>query len=224
VIASWTCPGPGGPTQEYAAAFDGGRAVRLLIVPALFEEANRTRRFIVETMRLLDNAGIDSILPDLPGCNESLQSFEVQSLATWRDAVAAARRHFAPTYLLTIRGGALIVPDDLPGWRLEPVAGLSLLRQLLRARTIAAREDGRDEKLEMLLEQGRAQGLELAGYHCSAALIAGLEDGVQTASEVQMPIRQAQLGGGALWLRSEPSEDHNQSAALAAIVIQGTAA
>jgi len=35
------------------------------------------RRFTVEVMRRLDNAGIDSFLPDLPGGNESSQALQL---------------------------------------------------------------------------------------------------------------------------------------------------
>jgi hypothetical protein len=220
VIAAWPCPGPDGPADEYAVAFDRNRDRRLLIVPALFGEANRTRRFLIETMRRLDRRGIDSVLIDLPGCNESLQSFAAQSLGAWRNAVECARRHFRTGEVLAVRGGALLAPADLPGWRLEPVKGASLLRQLLRARIIAAREEGREERSENLLEQGRMEGLELAGYPCSAALIAGLESAAPEPTEAQTDIRQGQLGGRALWLRSEPGEDSAQSDSLAAIIAE----
>jgi hypothetical protein len=46
---------------------------------------------------------------------------------------------------------------------------------MIRARTLAAREAGRDEDSATLLEHGRAEGLDLAGYRCGASLIAGLE-------------------------------------------------
>jgi hypothetical protein len=221
VIARWPCPGPGGHHDELAIAFDRGRARRLLVVPALFEEANRTRRFLVETMRRLDHAGIDSFLPDLPGCNESLQPFAEQSLATWRAAMIAALRHFAATEILSLRGGALVAPQGSPGWQLEPAAGKSQLRQLLRARTIAARENGREEKLETLLQVGRINGLELAGYPCRAALLKELEEAAPPVTEALLQVRQTQLGGGALWLRSEPSDDAAQSDALAALIAGG---
>ena len=76
MIAAW--PTPAG--EEYAAAFDKGRAHRLLVLPAWFDEGNKLRHFTVETMRRLDGAGIDSFLPDLPGCNESLAPLETQAL------------------------------------------------------------------------------------------------------------------------------------------------
>lgn len=217
MIAGWPCPGPLGRCEEYAFTLDRDRERRLLIVPALFEEANRTRRFLVQTMRLLDAAGIDSFLPDLPGCNESPQDFAAQSVHSWRGAMAAAAQVFAATEVLAVRGGALVFPSHLPGWALEPVKGASVLRQMLRARTIAAREAGRAEDSAALLEIGRAEGLELAGYRCGASLIAGLESALPL-DESQRTIRQADLGGGALWLRSEPGEDVGQSAALARII------
>jgi hypothetical protein len=227
VNASWPCPGPDGPTEELAVAFERSaippRRHRLLIVPPLFEEMNRTRRFLVDTMRRLDMSGIDSFLPDLPGCNESLQPFEAQSLYGWRRAMGQAALHFRATHVLAMRGGALIFPNALPGWVLEPVKGASLLRQMLRARTIAAREAGHSEVMADLLEQGRTEGLELAGYHLGASLVAGLESAVPL-DEGQREIRQSDLGGGALWLRSEPGEDAAQADALAALIAGGIAA
>jgi hypothetical protein len=203
--------------EEHAVVFDRTRAVRLLIVPPLFEEMNRTRRMLVETQRQLDGWGVDSMLPDLPGCNESQQAFSAQSLGSWRDAMAAAARHFAATHVLAVRGGALVFPTRLPGWVLEPQKGASILRQLLRARVLSAKEAGREENSAELLEHGRNHGLELAGYRLSAALVAGLDAAVPQ-DEGQRLIRQSDLGGSALWLRSEPGEDPVQSAALARMI------
>ncbi|WP_298165518.1 hypothetical protein [Novosphingobium sp.] len=215
--ATWPCPGPSGIADEYAVVFDRARPVRLLIVPPLFEEMNRTRRMLIETQCRLDGLGIDSMLPDLPGCNESAQAFPAQSLGSWRDAMAAAARHFAATHVLALRGGALVFPTSLPGWVLEPQKGSAILRQLLRARVLAAKEAGREENSTDLLEQGRNHGLELAGYRLSAALVAGLDAAVPQ-DEGQRVIRQSDLGGRPLWLRSEPGEDPAQSAALARLI------
>lgn len=221
--AAWPCPGPSGPTEELAVAFDRQRRHRLLIVPPLFDEMNRTRRFLIETMRRLDIAGVDSVLPDLPGCNESVQRFGAQSLYSWRKAMAQAAAHFRTTHVLAVRGGALVFPNALPGWVLEPVKGASLLRQMLRARTLASREAGLAESSAELMEVGRAEGLELAGYRLGAAMVAGLESAVPL-DEGQREIRQSDLGGGALWLRAEPGEDAGQADALAAIIAEGITA
>jgi hypothetical protein len=223
MIATWPCPGPGGISDELALVCDYGRSARLLIVPPLFEEMNRTRRLLVETQRLLDTAGIDSFLPDLPGCNESLQAFAAQSLGGWRAAMTRAAQHFRASHVLAVRGGALVFPCDLPGWVLEPQKGAAILRQLLRARILAAREAGVEETSAALVEHGRTHGLELAGYKLGAALIAGLDAAVPE-DEGQRVIRQYELGGSALWLRSEPGEDPAQAAALAAIIATGLAA
>lgn len=215
MIAAWPVPSGG---QEYALAFDKARANRVLVLPAWFDESNKLRHFTVETMRRLDGAGIDSFLPDLPGCNESLAPFAEQTLETWRAEAAEAAWYFAATHVLAIRAGALLVSDALPGWRYEPVSGSVQLRSLLRARVLAAREAGRDEDRERLLAEGRRNGLELAGYRLGAAMIAGLVDAELTAPDKLRDIAQADLGGSGLWLRAEPGRDPRQADALAAIV------
>ena len=95
----------------------------MLVLPALFDEANKLRRLTVEVMRRLDGAGVDSVLPDLPGCNESRQPLEAQTLDHWREAARAAATHCGATHVLTLRGGALTAPSELPGWAYSPVAG-----------------------------------------------------------------------------------------------------
>lgn len=217
MIAAFPCPGPSGQCDEYALTFDRGRDSRVLIIPALFDEANRMRRMLVDTMRLLDADGIDTFLPDLPGCNESPQSFTAQSLHGWREAMENVARHFRATDVLAIRGGALVYPATMPGWVLEPAKGASILRQMLRARVIAAREAGRHEDSAALLEQGRTEGLELAGYRFGAGLIAGLQDALPQI-EGQRLIAQTELGSAGLWLRAEPSAAPEQSVALWRII------
>jgi hypothetical protein len=214
VIATW--PGPEG--DEYVLAFDRSRAARLLILPPLFDEANKTRHLLAEVMRRLDGAGIDCFLPDLPGSNESLAPLETQTLAGWRAAAVAVGEHFGTTHVLTVRAGALMAPE-LPGWRYAPQAGASVLRGMLRARMIASREAGTDETSEGLLEQGRAHGLELAGYRLGAALIRELESAEFSSSLTD--IAQGDVGGSGLWLRAEPGFDARQSDALAAILAMG---
>ena len=214
MIAAW--PTPAG--EEYAVAFDKGRARRVLVLPAWFDESNKLRRFTVEVMRRLDGAGVDSFLPDLPGCNESLAPLETQTLESWRNEAAEAAWHFSATHVLAIRAGAMIAPEALPGWRYAPFAGSSQLRALLRARVLSSREAGREEDRDALLAQGRQIGLELAGYRLGPAMIADLAEGGLPASARQRDIAQGDLGGAGLWLRAEPDHDPRQADALAAIV------
>lgn len=222
MIAEWPCPASGdGAEAEYAFAFDSGRKARLLIIPALFDEANRLRRLTVEMIRRLDAAGIDSFLPDLPGCNESLQPLANQDLASWRGAMIAAARHFRASHVLAMRGGALIAPQSLPGWRYAPVNGATILRQMIRMRILSSREAGREETQSGLLEQGMAEGLDLAGFPLSASMIAQLQGAMPPDESAQSIIGQDMLGGPALWLRAEPGEDPVQADSLAMVLTVG---
>jgi hypothetical protein len=215
VIGSWPSPQGG---EEYAVTFDRGRARRLLVLPALFDEHNKLRHFTLEVMRRLDVAGIDASLPDLPGCNESLAPLEAQTLDGWREAAGAAAAYFGATHVLSIRGGAFCEPPQLPCLRYAPVTGASVLRALLRARVIASKEAGIAESSEALAELGRREGLELAGYRLGAAMIAGLESAEPSGGVALANITQAEVGGPALWLRAEPDHSPEQADVLAAIV------
>lgn len=214
MIAGW--PTPAG--EEYATAFDKGRAHRVLVLPAWFDESNKLRHFTVEVMRRLDGSGIDSFLPDLPGCNESLAPLEEQTIGSWRNEAAEAAWHFSATHVLAIRAGANIAPDSLPGWRYAPLAGSSQLRALLRVRVLASREAGRDEDRDRLLGLGRQSGLEVAGYRLGAAMVDGLAEAELPAANKQRDIAQSDVGGAGLWLRAEPDHDRRQADALAAIL------
>jgi hypothetical protein len=219
-LIDWPCPAPGGGTrEELALAFDRGREQRLLVLPAWFDEANKLRRQTVEVMRRLELSGIDSFLPDLPGCNESEAPLEEQTLESWCAAAAAAAAHFAATHVLSVRAGALVAPAGLPGWRYAPIGGRQALRAMLRARTIASKERGHAERTEDLQAIGRREGIELAGWPIGAAMFARLEM-ADPASEL-IEIQQSALDGPALWLRAEPDEHPQQADALAAIVAIG---
>lgn len=216
---AWTAPlAEGGISEEIALTFDRSREHRLLVLPPLFEEHNKTRRLVVEFMRRLDLSGIDCLLPDLPGCNESLAPLERQSLTGWKGAMEAAAAHFSANHVLAIRGGALLVPGGLSGHVYAPAKGIQLLRALLRARIIAAREAGREEKAEAMLDRGRKEGLELAGWRLGPEMICELEQACPVGDPGLELIEQADLGGAPLWLRAEPDEDPEQADALAAIV------
>lgn len=221
--ANWPCPLPGGGfVQEHALAFDRQRSQRLLIVPALFDEGNRMRRLTVETMRRLDAMGIDSFLPDLPGCNESLQPLDRQTAAAWIEAMAAAARHFGATQALGIRGGCLFTPATLPCRHYAPVKAASILRNMIRARILASREAGREEFREDLVALAQSEGIELAGYPLSAGFYGEFEPMV--ADTEATVIAQEDVGGSALWLRAEPGEDPLQAEILAAIVAKAMTA
>lgn len=222
---AYPCPLPGGAAaSELALVFDHGRAKRVLVAPALFDEATRMRRFTVEVMRRLDGAGLDCFLPDLPGCNESEQDLALVEPEDWRMALEAAARHFGATHVLAIRGGGLLLPPKLPGWHYAPVKGSSLIKTLLRARIIASREAGVDEDAATVMDQGLSLGLDLAGYALSGEMLRQLDQALPPRRADLIPLDQEMIGGGALWLRAEPDEDPAQADALAAIVSMALAA
>ena len=102
---------------------DGPVAVAIL---PLFEEANRTRAFVVAILRALAARGIGSVLPDLPGQGESVVLLETVSLAQMKAAFAAAvaaiGRDGRACYAIGIRSGTLIDNIVLPRGR-EPSLG-----------------------------------------------------------------------------------------------------
>lgn len=220
--ASYPCPLPHcGSSNEYALAFDSGRTRRVLLIPALLDEANRMRRFCAEVMRRLDGSGIDCFLPDLPGTNESTIDLASVTPGDWQGAMTAAASAFGATHVLAIRGGGLFWPEGLPGWHYGPVKGASLLRTLLRARVIAAREAGREETADALLAEANERGIELAGYSLSAAMVRELSALAPTPRPHVQVVEQDLLGGSPLWLRAEPDEDAGQADALAAVIAMG---
>ena len=219
---SWHCPQPGGTiAEEMALVFDRGRGPRLLVLPALFDEANKLRRQTVEVMRRLDLSGVDSFLPDFPGCNESAVPLEMQTLAGWRSAALAAAAHFRATHILAIRAGCLLAPPALPGWRYAPTTGARVLRSLLMARTVAAREAGLAERIGDLAVIARDQGIDLAGWPIGATMFSALEQAVANADSQQTLIDQGDIGGAGLWLRAEPGDEAEQADMLAALVAMG---
>ena len=217
--AHYSCPLPGGgETAEYARSFDKRRSKRVLFIPALLDEANKLRHFSVEVMRRLDSVGIDSFLPDLPGCNESEQNLADVEPEDWATAVHAAARHFAATHVLAIRGGGLLLPPRIGGWHYAPVKGATLLKTLLRARVLASREQGREESLDGLLEHGTAHGLELAGFSLSGEALRQLGGLKPDGRDEITVIEHSTIGGTPLWLRAEPDFDPAQADGLAALV------
>ena len=197
-------------------SFDEGRRARILIVPALFAEANAMRRFTLQIMRALDAQGIGSLLPDLPGCNESLCDPFEQTLTRWREAVIDARATFAPGFVLAIRGGCLLAPADLPGWFYAPCTGARLLDTLIRAQLASDKEKSGVATLrETFAEAGRTRGARCAGWAIGDQMWRELEEARVEASENQRLIEPDQFNGAKLWLRAEPGEDARQAALLA---------
>lgn len=195
----------------------------MLIVPPLFDEANRLRRTLVLTMRALADRGIASALPDLPGQNDSLLPTEDATLAGWRKALRAfAAAEPTPLIVASWRGGALIddaVADAAGYWRMAAVGGASLVKTMVRTRIAGEKEAGRIVTAEQIRAEAANGPVELAGNLLSGTMLAQLE--VATPADVT-PLREVAIGAGegklpgsALWLRAEPGEDAAMAQAMA---------
>jgi hypothetical protein len=207
-----------GGQKEYCLSFGDARASRhILIVPPLFDEMNRVRRMLANAMRRLAERGVQSLLPDLPGCNESPVQLAGQTIETWQEAVAAAALQLGATHIASIRGGALIDhKTGLPTWRLATVKGSSLLKTMLRTRMAAEKEAGRSVTIEQLMASAQSGPLELSGYALGINMLESLDSALPTANSNLHEAALSDIDGSALWLRAEPQDDPVMSMSLAA--------
>ncbi len=211
-----------GDSREALLRFGPENAPLVLVLPALFEEANRTRHFLVEVMRGLAGVGVASILPDLPGTNDSPVATIDARFGDWEAAVAALP---APAATISLRGGALLdglAPTDLH-WRLAPETGARLLRDMVRATAMTA-----GIKAGELEGTARARPTALAGNIIHPELFSALEAAVPAMSGTIRTVRledeasdaDARLGGTPLWRRAEPDHDAALAAAVVADIAQ----
>lgn len=194
----------------------------VLILPPLFEEANRTRRLLVEVMRALASLGIASVLPDLPGMNDSPVATVDARFEGWLGAVAEVAATLGePIMTVALRGGALLDGVADFRWRLSPESGARLLRDMVRATAMTAKLKAAD-----LDARARTQASWLAGSLIDPALYCALDAAVPTVDGPVRTVRldddaapaDARLAGTPLWRRAEPGEDAVMAAAMAADV------
>lgn len=213
--------------DELCLRFGPESGSRLLILPPLFDEANRVRHLMVECGRELAELGVSSLLPDLPGCNESPAPLEHASVSLWQAALVTCAEQLGPvSHVVSLRGGALLddALGDLPRWRLAPVKGGQLLRTMLRTRIASDREAGVASSSEALLDAARSQGIELAGNSLSPCMIRELDAASPSDGGAIRLVRFAddplaadgRIAGAPLWLRAEPAHDPAMASAMAA--------
>lgn len=204
--------------QYTAAGFDEGMMrigaandPPILFLPPLLEEMNRMRALIAAAMRALAARGFSCWLPDLPGTGESERALHDVMWDDWREAAREAADHAAAAggrapLVAAIRGGALI-DDAAEGsghWRLAPVAGASLARDLERT--------------------SLAGGADWAGYEAAPALRDALQAAIPRPAARLRTVRLAvdraeadgRIEGPALWRRSEPGTSPDMAEKIAA--------
>lgn len=176
--------------------------VQVLILPALFDEANRMRRFTVQLMHRLVEHGIGSLLPDLPGTGESILDLADVNWSDWAEAVRIVSDRLPPGERLSvaIRGGSLLdrFVGDRPGvshraWQISPETGQRILLGVRRAMKLA--------------------GSSVPGYVMSERLETPLSRAVPGVADrvVRLASDSAEahhhIAAPPLWRRAEPSED-----------------
>lgn len=196
----------------------------VVVAPALFEEANRTRAFLVHILRRLAGFGIASALPDLPGQGESLVPTRDATLADWRRAFAAAvAAQPGPALAFAIRGGALVDRGaPVQGrYHLAPVGGASLVQELDRARRAAS---GWERSVRPTGFSGTSPVPPplFAGNHLNDTMLSELNEAEPSTTLVRT-VRldtdprpaDRKFSGSPLWRRSEPEVGDALAAALA---------
>ncbi|HEX4736162.1 MAG TPA: hypothetical protein VH331_01235 [Allosphingosinicella sp.] len=177
----------------------------ILFLPPLFEEMNRTRAFLAGVMRRVAAGGYCCRLPDLPGTGESERPLEGISWQHWLNSARAAAE--GAIGVVSVRGGGLLDAGLARcTWRLAPVEGASLVRDLERAGLVA--------------EGGGA------GYAPSPALLESLRGAAPAgqARTVRLSTDRAEadrkVDGPPLWRRSEPQNSSELTEAVASDIIE----
>ncbi len=215
----------------------GGREAMLRFGPAhgpvviaalpLFEEANRTRAFVVTILRRLATRGIASALPDLPASGESSIATEQAEFQHWAQALAAATSALRATHdsahIVALRGGALLdhLAEVESRWHLAPQGGDDVVRELARVATAGAKEAGGTFTPAALTRPGPP--VEIAGNSISPALLSALAVAQPSATGAVRTVRlesdpraaDRHVPGSPLWRRSEPDNDLALAAVLA---------
>jgi len=190
-----------------------GAPVTLVIVPALFEEANRMRRFTISLMRGLAVRGIGTVLPDLPGTGESLTDLSAVTLADWIETVAAVlagvRASEGRCLTIAIRGGAILDSEADHSWRLAPESGERVLRDLVRATALST-----GALAAQIDRAARSVPTMLAGQTLSPELYEALAAApTSTANRRIVRLtddagpRDFAMNGSRLWRSAEPGDD-----------------
>ncbi|MEO0440921.1 MAG: hypothetical protein AAF067_08610 [Pseudomonadota bacterium] len=211
--------------EEFCLVAGEDCEVQLLLIPPLFDEMNRMRQMLVDVMRRLEKCGIGSILPDLPGTNESLLPRDHATLSIWQESLQSCQKSLGNiNFIASFRGGCLIdgIAPELPHWRLSPVDGQRLLRAMMRTLIASNKEAGKISSISNLTQQAASETLNLAGNAVNPDMFSELQAAqpVDLANVRLVRLKsdpkpaESQIAGSALWLRAEPESDSELAEAI----------
>lgn len=191
--------GPG----EWLARRGLASGPEILFVPPIFEEMNRLRATIAIAMAMLGDRGFCCTLPDLPGTGESERPLQDVRWSDWMSMIGAVAPHAVMT--VAIRGGTLLdhIPPTGVAWRLAPVTGASLIRDLERA--------------------AHAGGAPLGGYPAAPELVEAIRSAEPQPVSRLRTVRldtdrgdaELKIRASAMWRRSEPAASHDVARIMA---------
>lgn len=208
-----------GPNGALACRYWPGDAQRapVLLLPPLHEEMNRSRVQLRRIGEHLQARGHSVLLGDLSGTGDSEGEFGEASLDRWRADIEALfdylqTDHRAAPVAVALRGGALLLPARCQHWITAfPLAsGAQQIRLWLRQRLYMDRFQGEDIDRAALLAQWREQGIEVAGYALSPALLTELES-------AELRVGDAAAGHVIEWQQPQPSPALAQAIARGAL-------
>lgn len=209
-----------GPNGALACRYWPGEPQRapVLLLPPLHEEMNRSRVQLRRIGEHLQALGHSVLLGDLSGTGDSAGEFGEASLDRWRADVDVLFDHLqtghgAAPVAVALRGGALLIPARCRHWIAAfPLAsGQQQIQLWLRQRLYMGRFQGEDIDRDRLLETWRRDGIELAGYALSAALLAELEP-------ARLPLAAKPVTGHVLeWQQAQPSPSFAAAVAKASL-------
>lgn len=221
MFIEWPAPLPdGGTSVELAISTARKDAPDLLVIPPLFDEANRMRAQLVLLMRTLQDLGISSVMPDLPGTNESLQPQDAQTLSAWRAAAGSAAKHFGVRHALFTRSACFLDTGVVPAIHYAPSDPAKLLRAMARAQSLAEKEEGNHRTPSQIIEKACSDGSTLAGWKIGAAMARELVEGTVDGNVTARILTHDDIGGRPLWLSNESGVDEKQAIALAAVIAE----
>jgi len=215
------------PLTWHLPAHAQGTARRLLIIPPLFEEMNRSRAFLANVGRELASLNIATLLPDLPGTGDCGRALEHICWQEWQEALHALVRAEKPDHILAMRGGALLAQHlHVPRDDFAPVkSGQIIWRALARARMVMEQESGhRLSQAELESSSAQGQTLLCAGYALNPLMVRGLQQ-----AHITQPAKQTWhlnadgLEGPPIWLQAEPLAAPDMAQRLAALLCRSMA-
>jgi hypothetical protein len=186
-----------GRGEEQFLRFLPKNDIHIILIEPFFEERNFLRRTIVTLARSLARRDIGSLIPDLPGCGESMLDIGDVTFADWESAIGDVSNFLTDEtgrkpHIASMRGGALLdrAADGASWWRFAPATGADILRPMHRAQQLSG-----------------AEGEALAGYAIPPAMIREIERAVPEPPTG--PLRECAVTtpGTPLWRRAEPGED-----------------